>query len=96
MATCNCFDETLERVKTHIHDQLKEEVAEFKAEWEGYSFFLDGNDHVPVNPRVAYEYRGFKKNGSPRANMTRDTVSLMARYCPFCGIDTKDGDSVDS
>ena len=86
---CNCFDEKLVLIKAHIKPQLPEKHTDLNIEWEGYSFFTDGKPHVPVNPKVRIEYRGFKKNGDPKANLTKDSVSMLARYCPFCGEDTK-------
>ena len=66
----------------------KVEYEDLKLEWSGYSFFFSG-DNVPVNPKVKIEYRGFKKNGDPKANLTKDEVTIIGRYCPFCGRDTK-------
>ena len=88
MTKCNCFEKSLEQVKKHVLDHIGA-VTEFEAEWVGSSFFLDGKDHVPVNPKVKYEYRGLKKDKTPKANKTKDEITLMARYCPFCGIDTQ-------
>lgn len=86
---CNCFGETLERVKSKLMERIPEDATQVNFEWEGYSFFMDGKPHVPVNPKVLVEYRGVKRNGEPKANLTKDSVSIMARYCPFCGFDTK-------
>lgn len=86
---CKCFDEKLKLITDHVKGQLPEKHTDLNINWEGYSFFLDGKLHVPVNPRVRFEYRGFKKNGDPKANLTKDSLTMLARYCPFCGFDTK-------
>tara|TARA_R110000772_G_scaffold24212_4_gene64132 strand:- start:1079 stop:1558 length:480 start_codon:yes stop_codon:yes gene_type:complete len=87
---CKCFEESLKRVKEHVFNKLDgTSFKDLKVDWVGYSYFLDGKPHVPVNPKVSIEYRGFKKNGDPKANLTKDDVTIMARYCPFCGEDTE-------
>lgn len=86
---CNCFAEKLVLITNHIKPELPEKYTDLNIDWEGYSFFMDGKPHVPVNPKVRIEYRGFKRNGDPKVNLTKDSVSMMARYCPFCGEDTK-------
>lgn len=86
---CNCFAEKLVLITDHIKPKLPEKYTDLNIDWEGYSFFMDGKPHVPVNPKVRIEYRGFKRNGDPKVNLTKDSVSMMARYCPFCGEDTK-------
>ena len=89
MSKCKCFEESLDKVKTHIKEKLGEGVTEFNANWKDYSYFISGGDHIPVNPKVEYEYRGVKKDGSSKAKLTKDTISIFARFCPFCGRDTK-------
>ncbi|NKF51395.1 hypothetical protein G3R49_12585 [Shewanella sp. WXL01] len=86
---CNCFDENLARVTEHLKDRISGEFTEFEADWKDQSFFLDGKKHVPVNPKIKYSYRLKKKDGTPRANKTNHEVSMVARYCPFCGEDTQ-------
>ena len=86
---CNCFAEKLILITDHIKPKLPEKYTDLNIEWEGYSFFLDGKPHVPVNPKVRIEYRRFKRDGEPKVNLTKDSVSMLARYCPFCGEDTK-------
>lgn len=88
MSKCNCFNEGLEKVKAHIQ-KAAGDITEFSANWKDYSYFIDGGDHIPVNPKVEYEYRGVKKDGSAKARLTKDTISIFVRYCPFCGRDTK-------
>lgn len=90
---CNCFEENLKKIKEHLTPQLPEQRKELEIKWVGYSFFLDGKSHVPVNPKISVEYRGFKKNGDPKVGLTKDTVTVVARYCPFCGEDTKEVES---
>ena len=89
---CKCFDGTLKRMKLHVIDKLDGvPFKDLEVDWVGYSFFLDGKPRVPVNPKIKIEYRGFKKNGDPKANLTKDEATIIARYCPFCGFDTQPG-----
>jgi hypothetical protein len=90
MSKCNCFDESLEKVKAHVQKSIGDNATEFSASWEGYSYFIDGGDHIPVNPKVNYQYRGVKRDGSAKTKLTKDTISIFVRFCPFCGRDTKE------
>lgn len=70
-----------------MEDHIKKDLPEhtdFDIDWEGYSFFFSG-DHVPVNPKIKYEYRGYKKDGSPMKGLTKRSVSMLSNYCPYCG-----------
>ena len=87
---CNCFEEKIKLIKEHVSKKLTEfEADNLKVEWEGYSFFMDGGDHIPVNPKVNIEYKTKKRNGDVAKSKKKDSVSMLARYCPFCGRDTK-------
>ena len=91
---CNCFKERLALIKEHVSKNLTEfEISTLSLEWKGYSFFMDGKDHIPVNPRVNIEYRTKKRNGDIAKSKKKDNVSMMARYCPYCGRDTKAEDN---
>lgn len=93
---CDCFKEKLKLVTEHIKKDLTDfEKETFHSEWVGYSFFLDGKPHVPVNPKVAYEYKTKKRNGDVAKNLKKNDVSMLARYCPFCGEDTKKDENKD-
>jgi len=88
---CKCFEEKLVLIKEHVSKKLTDfEKSYLQTEWEGYSFFMDGGDHIPVNPKVKIEYRTQKKNGDIQKSKKKDSVSMLARYCPFCGRDTKE------
>jgi len=85
MSKCDCFKETLSEVKEHLKEkQIPENATEFKASWEGASVIF-ADDYVPVNPVIQYQYRKTKKDGSPAKNLTKETVSILCGYCPFCG-----------
>ena len=85
MEKCTCFDDLLEKVKTHIKSKLPENTTEFYAEYENVSFVLASGDFPLVNPRIKYEYRQMKRDGSPAKNLTKDSVTMFCSYCPFCG-----------
>lgn len=87
---CDCFKDNLERIKEHVSKKLTDfEKSTLKLNWDGYSFFIEGGDHIPVNPKVNIEYNTKKRNGDVAKSKKKDSVSMMARYCPFCGRDTK-------
>lgn len=93
MNKCNCFNENLNRVKEHIESNLPENAMEFNAEWDGHSFFVSG-DYSPVNPKINYSYRKLKVNGEPAKSITKDSISMLASYCCYCGRELdKNGDS---
>ena len=85
MSKCNCFEERLESVKPKIMAQIPTDAIDVDVEWENYSFFFGGGDYSPVNPQVKIEYRPLKKDKSPAKNLKKDTVSLLASHCCFCG-----------
>ena len=92
---CNCFDEVLLKMKKKVFEKLDgTPFKDLEVKWKDYSFFLDGKPHVPVNPKIKIEYRRFKKNKEPMVNLTKDEVSIIARFCPFCGEDTKESEDV--
>lgn len=85
MEKCTCFDDVLERVKTHIKAKLPENATEFEANWKHMSFVVSGGDYSPVNPQIDFSYRQMKRDGSPAKNLTKDSISMFCSYCPFCG-----------
>ncbi len=89
--TCNCYEEKMNVFKKHIEDQLPEGATEFRAEWDGYSFFPSG-DYSPVNPKVKFEYRKVKTNGQPAKSLTKDSISMVGNYCCYCGRELKRSD----
>lgn len=81
---CNCFSDTLDKMRLHIREQLPEGATEFSVDWKGVAIIF-GDDHVPVNPEIAYSYRAKRKNGIPAKNLTRKSFFVLCSYCPFCG-----------
>ncbi|ROV60184.1 hypothetical protein EGH82_10290 [Vibrio ponticus] len=84
MGKCNCFEETLGKIKGHLESQLPVGATEFNASWKGAALFFSG-DRVPVNPEIAYQYRAMRRKQTPAKNLTKKTVGIMCSYCPFCG-----------
>lgn len=83
--SCNCFDETLARVKEHIQEQLPDGATEFECEWQGRTYCLSSGEYAPVNPKLEYAFRKTKRNGEPAKNLTKSTVNITASHCCFCG-----------
>ena len=85
MSKCKCFSEMLEKVKPQIEKAIPEGSADIDVSWQNLAFFPSGGDFAPVNPRVEVEYRKPKKGGGHAKNFTKDSVSILCNFCPFCG-----------
>ena len=84
-ARCECFNEYLFKVQEQVMPQIPEGAAEISFSWQNRVFLMSGGDYSAVNPKVEIEYRKPKKGGGFAKGMTRDTISIMANYCAFCG-----------
>lgn len=84
MSKCNCFSNTLDRMKDRVIEEMPKDAINLEIDWKGSALFFSG-DHVPVNPKIAYSYRDMKKDGTPKANRTKGEVSILCNYCPLCG-----------
>lgn len=85
MSACKCFDETLDKVREKLTaNRVPEGSVDVSINWKGYSFFFSG-DYVPVNPEIEIEFRKPKVGGGHAKNFTRDSISILCNYCPFCG-----------
>lgn len=84
MSKCNCFSDTLERMKDRVIEKMPKDAIDLEVDWQGYAFFFSG-DRVPVNPKIVYSYRSMKKDGTPKANRTKGEVAILCAYCPLCG-----------
>lgn len=82
---CNCFAETLERVKEHVKPQIPATAEDFKMDWENRAYMLSAGEYAPTNPRLEYSYQPIKKDGTRAKNRRKDTVSIIASHCCFCG-----------
>lgn len=82
--SCNCFDEALGRAKAYIKGKLPGGAIDLLVTWESSALFFSG-EVVPVNPKLNISYRHVKKDGTPDRNLTKDSMTLPCRYCPFCG-----------
>lgn len=80
---CTCFDDKLDVAKEHFGRVMQGDVTELDARWKGYSY-LSG-DYCPVNPSIELTYRELKRNGEPKANLTKQLVIITCEYCPWCG-----------
>lgn len=85
MAKCNCFEETLERLKEHIAPQIPQGAIDLKIDWDGRTFMLSKGEFAPTNPKVKIEYRAPKKGGGHAVNLKKDSVNITASHCCFCG-----------
>lgn len=82
---CDCFKEKIQLVKDKVGETLPEGIKNFEIRWNNEVWIIDGRDSSPVNPQVKYEYHLPKKGGGYRVNKTKKEVSLMAKFCCFCG-----------
>lgn len=82
---CNCFEETLERVKERVKQKLPKDAEDFEADWQGRAFMLSEGEFAPTNPKIEYSFQPMKKDGTPTKNRRKDTVSILASHCCYCG-----------
>ena len=84
---CNCFTETLERVKSHLTEQGKvpDGATEVSFRWQGQTHMLSSGEYAPVNPKVEVKFRAPKKGGGHARNMTKSDISILATHCCYCG-----------
>jgi len=85
MSGCKCFSNMLDKVKEQLMPQIPEGATEVDFRWQDATFFLDGGDYSPVNPKVQVKYRKPKKGGGHAKSVTKDSISILCTYCPFCG-----------
>ena len=81
---CNCYEEKMKLLKPKIMEKIPNDATDIDIRWDGYSFFT-GGDYNPVNAGIKVEYRGIKKSGEPKANLTKFDTYLTFDFCPFCG-----------
>lgn len=84
MERCNCFEDKLEAVKKLIPEQIGDHT-DLHVNWKGYLYYLTGGDHCPVLPKLEIEYRRVKVSGKPYQNLTKDSIGMSCKFCPFCG-----------
>lgn len=79
---CNCFDEMIEAARKPLEGK-----NELNVKWQNRVYFLSEKPNAPVVLKIEREYRGVKVNGQPCKNKTKDAVSAILKYCPFCGVE---------
>lgn len=82
---CNCFEETLGRMKEHLKDKIPENAQDLNIDWENRAFMMAKGKYAPTSPRIEIEYRPTKKDGTPAKSMKRDSVTILASHCCYCG-----------
>ncbi|WP_409425415.1 MULTISPECIES: hypothetical protein [unclassified Pseudoalteromonas] len=84
---CNCFKDTLNRVKDHLTEQGKvpADAINIGFRWQGQSMILTEGEYSPVNPKVEVEFQAAKKGGGHARNKTKIDISIMATHCCYCG-----------
>ncbi|MCK4500238.1 hypothetical protein KAU11_07060 [Candidatus Babeliales bacterium] len=80
---CNCFENTLERIRDKIKENIPTNAIEYECDWKGKVFRFDGG--LGIGLYVEYEYRNIKKDSTPYANKKRESNFIALSYCPFCG-----------
>ena len=86
---CKCFVEHLKKVENEkVLPSIKGNTSDFKINWVNEVFFFDSKEKIPVVIPIEYSYRGEKVDGSPCKNLTKGTVNMIMRFCPFCGEDS--------
>ena len=97
MNTCNCFSERLDLAKKRIESKLPSGSDYIKIKYRDEVYFFSG-DFSPVNPVIEISYKLKKKDGTMAKNSTKDSVSMLADFCCFCGrkLDKQDKEEADN
>ncbi|MFT6789674.1 MAG: hypothetical protein ACJAVX_003056 [Pseudoalteromonas rhizosphaerae] len=84
---CNCFTETLNRVKEHLTEQGKipADAIDVSFGWQGQTYMLSGGQYAPVNPKIEVKFRAAKKSGGHARNLTKNELLIAASHCCYCG-----------
>jgi hypothetical protein len=70
-----------------VADKVKEDSpkhVDFGINWKGKVFRFDGSDN-DVMLQAEYSMIRLKKDDTPHARRTTETISVAMSYCPFCG-----------
>jgi len=85
MSNCNCFDEIKGKADKAIREQLPDGATDIDVSWKPGVFIFSGGDRSPVPLELEVSYRKVKANGDPFKNVTRESVNILMKHCPFCG-----------
>lgn len=85
MSNCNCFDEIKGKADKAIREQLPDGATEIDVSWKPGVFIVSSSERAPVPLQLEVSYRKVKLNGDPAKNVTRETVNIHMKHCPFCG-----------
>ena len=77
---CECFKKITDLMESRLDGK-----NEVRVRWQNQTMFFDGKDHAPTTLKVETEYRAVKVNGQPYRNLTKDSISVILKYCPLCG-----------
>lgn len=84
---CECFENSIERVRNHLQEngKIPDGVDDFEIDWQGRSFILSAGEYAPTNPKIEYSFTPIKKDGSKAKNKKKSDITLVASHCCFCG-----------
>ena len=85
---CDCYDKTLREITERYKRKLGDHSG-LVSRWGNKAWIPGSRDHSPVNPQIHFSYNRLKKDGTPHARLTTDSLSVLGDYCTFCANDAR-------
>lgn len=86
---CNCFDDTLEAIKSAANEQLGSSKCvdgSIEVKWRNQVFYFgDKQSGVGVALYVDTSYLPKKKDGTHAKSRKKLENGFKMKFCPFCG-----------
>lgn len=84
---CECFTKLGKDMESRIKAKRPEDANLRSAGWKQSGLFMSSGI-MSVNYFIEYSisYQEFKKDGTPKARMTRQDFPVTFSFCPFCGV----------
>ena len=93
MAKCECFVKVGENMESRIKEKLPEGASLRSSGWKQSGLFMKGGI-MSVGHYIEYNatYQETKKDGTPKARLTKQDFPIVFSFCPFCGCSFADPD----
>ena len=87
---CSCIELLEEDLKKQFLEQNSkikdDDIKDITTGREGYVF---STRSARLYAKIEIEYQGYKTNGEPKKNLSKEKQSILFNYCPFCGLPTE-------
>ncbi len=84
---CDCFTKLGDDMESRIKTKLPEGASLQSSGWKQSGLFMSGGV-MSVNYFIEYNasYQEIKKDGTPKARLTKQDFPVTFSFCPFCGV----------